>query len=50
MIGFIQWLVYGHVHKYTTIKETTIVDENGSRLRSRFYVRCDHCGCIKTYG
>ncbi len=47
MIRLIQWLIWGHIHKWNTIFNTRLTLVDSKMVGTRYILRCDHCGNIK---
>jgi len=46
MLGLIQLLFYGHIHKWEIYKTVRLTNRRGSE-GSRYTLRCEKCGNIK---
>ncbi len=46
MIRLIQWLIFGHVHEWETMKSVPLVDGR-LRIGDAVYLRCKKCGVWK---
>ena len=53
MIRLLQFLIFGHVHKWETVGRSSwkTVGEFGSELESgpRFVCKCEKCGAYRTF-
>lgn len=49
MIKLFQILFYGHAHKWDTVKTVRVVDSTRGDAYTRFYLKCEHCGNMKTF-
>ena len=45
MIRLMQWLVFGHCHKWKTIDQNSLV-ASANRRGTRFYQQCECCGKV----
>lgn len=45
MISLIQWLFWGHLHKWKIIEELNMVEDNESYGRC-YVLQCEKCGTI----
>lgn len=49
MIRLIQWLIYGHIHEWKTVRETKITDEKGKYfVGSKYLQKCIKCGELQS--
>lgn len=51
MMRLIQWLIFGHIHKWTTIQQGTITGRMGDgssvgAIGDYHIQQCDHCGKV----
>ena len=45
MFKILQLLIFGHFHKWETIRESSLT--MGSEVGARYILRCEKCGNIK---
>jgi hypothetical protein len=48
MIRLIQWLIYGHIHKYEQVEAGNLTRE-GKVFGKLYVMRCESCGKMKTF-
>lgn len=46
MLRLIQWLIFGHIHKWNTEKNVPLERDDGA-VGTRYLLRCTHCGNVK---
>jgi hypothetical protein len=52
MLRLLQWLIFGHVHKWTIVKESRLNysdDFGSSGSCTRYTLQCEICGNMKIY-
>lgn len=49
MIRLLQWIVFGHVHKWETLHEKKLTDRDTGAVGTRFLCRCSTCGRVKKW-
>jgi hypothetical protein len=49
MIRLLQWLIYGHCHKWKILEKVQVKSSDGERLWTRHYCQCETCGVIKSF-
>lgn len=53
MIRFLQWLFYGHVHKWKIINQNKVylkfIDNEEEAVFMRYILQCETCGEMKIF-
>lgn len=51
MLRLLQWLTYGHIHKWKIIKQERLEWEEGSSsgVCARYTLQCEHCGELRVW-
>jgi len=50
MIRLIQWLIFGHVHKYEEVEQADFTDCHRGKVIGKSYIlRCEGCGEMKAF-
>ena len=47
MLFLLEYLIYGHIHKWETIEVSTLTDADSGSVGTRYNLRCIKCGNIK---
>ena len=47
MIRLIQFILFGHLHKWETIEVHALTETNSTAKGIRYILRCANCGTVK---
>lgn len=52
MILLVQWLIFGHIHKWKILTSNLVTYKylsGSTSIGTRYVLQCEHCGNMKTF-